>query len=286
MLKSSTNIPNRIKQPAQCCIYCGKSYLLKTNLDKHIIICELLHNSKKLSKKSEEDDDAFPVPSQKRQYFMLLELANRFSKMEEKVEELNKWVIRKKKKINIVEWLNTNMKPETIFDYLNEKIIVTEDDINYLFDNTFIATLQHIFSRTLYNVENKTHIEEDNIEQGVTSSNSNKNLFPIFAFVQKANLFYIYENEEAGWTELNREKLIKFLNKVYMKVLKAFIEWKKINNQQIIDNEKVSIMCDKTSIKMMSVDFKHEATLSKIRGNMYSRMKTDMKALVEYEFQF
>ena len=71
-----------------------------------------------------------------------------------------------------------------------------------------------------------------------------------------------------------------------MKILKAFIEWKKINNPQIIDNEKLSILIDKTSIKMMSVDFKQEATLSKIRANMYSRMKTDMKALVEYEFQF
>ena len=42
----STDIPNRIKQPAKCCVHCGKSYKKKTNLDKHIIVCELLHNSK------------------------------------------------------------------------------------------------------------------------------------------------------------------------------------------------------------------------------------------------
>jgi hypothetical protein len=281
MLKSS--IPNRIKQPAQCCSYCGKSYSKKTNLDKHIIVCELLHNSKKIE---EDDEESFVIPSQKKQFIMLLELAKRFSKMEEKVEELNKWVIRKKKKINIVEWLNTNMKPEIVFDYLYEKIVVNQSDIDYLIDNNFIATLQQIFSRTLYNIQNVEKIDNEDEPNTTNTKNTNKNLYPIFAFVQKTNLFYIYENEEAGWTELNREKLIKFLNKIYMKILKAFIEWKKINNQKIIDNEKLSILIDKTSIKMMSVDFKQEAILSKIRAHMYSRMKTDINALVEYEFQF
>ena len=37
---------------------------------------------------------------------------------------------------------------------------------------------------------------------------------------------------------------------------------------------------------MMSVDFRQETILGKIRTNMYGRMKTDMKALVEYEFEF
>ena len=38
---------NKIKQPSQCCIHCGKSYKKRTNLDKHIVICELLQISKK-----------------------------------------------------------------------------------------------------------------------------------------------------------------------------------------------------------------------------------------------
>jgi len=281
MIKSLNDIPNRIKQPAQCCTYCGKSYSKKINLDKHVIICELLHNSKKTDC---DDEDIIAIPSQKKQFIMLLELARRFSKMEEKVEELNKWVIRKKKKINILEWLNTNMKPETVFDYLYEKIVVISEDIDYLFDNTFVATLQHIFSRTLYKTEqHQLDVETADTE---TKPNTTQNLYPIFAFVQKANSFYIYESEEAGWINLNREKLIKFLEKVYMKILKAFIEWKKVNNQKIMDNEKLSIMCDKTSIKMMSVDFKQEVILSKIRSSMYNQTKTDVKALVEYEFQF
>jgi hypothetical protein len=36
----------------------------------------------------------------------------------------------------------------------------------------------------------------------------------------------------------------------------------------------------------MSVDFKNDTILSKIRNAMYNKIKTDMKVLVEYEFEF
>jgi hypothetical protein len=36
------NVPNKIKQPPQCCNYCGKIYKTRANLDKHINLCELI----------------------------------------------------------------------------------------------------------------------------------------------------------------------------------------------------------------------------------------------------
>ena len=36
----------------------------------------------------------------------------------------------------------------------------------------------------------------------------------------------------------------------------------------------------------MSIEFKQDSTLSKMKSIMYNRMKTDMKALIEYEFEF
>jgi uncharacterized protein YeeX (DUF496 family) len=262
MNKLAPNIPNRIKQSAKCCVYCGKSYIKKTSLDKHTVICELLNNSKHSTVIENEDE----VPSQKKIYQILLELGHKFNKLEEKVDDLNKWVVKKKKKINVIEWLNTNITPEIKFDSLIEKIIIIQDDVQYLFENSFADTLNQIFSRNIYNLS--------------------ENEYPIFAFVQKLNIFYIYENEQAGWGELNREKLIKFLNRVHMKLLRLFGEYKKVNADKIREEESFSLLCDKTTLKMMNVDFRQESILSKIKGNMYSRMKTDMKALIEYEFEF
>jgi hypothetical protein len=262
MNKILDNNQNKAVQQGKCCNYCGKNYLKKTNLDKHIIICELLNTSKTKTIVDEEDE----IPSQRKIYQILLELGSKYNKLEEKVDELNKWVVKKKKKINVVEWLNNHMTPEIKFETLIEKIIVEKEDVQYLFQNTFADTLNQIFSRNIYNIS--------------------ENEFPIFAFVQKTNVFYIYESEEAGWMELNREKLVKFLNRVHTKLYRLYLEWKKENKQQIEEDEKLSLLCDKTTCKMMDVDFRQESVLGKIRSNMYGRMKTDMKALVEYDFEF
>lgn len=173
---------------------------------------------------------------------------------------------KKKKKINVIEWLNSHIIPELNFENLIDKIIIDKTDVQYLFQNTFADTLNNIFSRTIYNVSESE--------------------FPIFAFVQKTNVFYIYENKESGWIELNKEILMKFLNRVHTKLYRHYIEWKKENKLQIENDEKVSLLCDKTTCKLMDVDFRQDQILGKIKGNMYGRMKTDMKALVEYEFDF
>jgi hypothetical protein len=149
---------------------------------------------------------------------------------------------------------------------LIEKIHITQDDVKYLFENSFADTLNNIFSRNIYNLS--------------------ENEYPIFAFVQKSNMFYIYEDESVGWVDLSREKMSKFLNRVHMKLLRIYGEYKKENAEKIRDDESFSILCDKTSLKIMSVDFRQEAIFGKIKTNMYSRMKTDMKGLVEYEFEF
>ena len=261
MNKISDHIPNMIKQPAQCCVYCGKSYKKKSSLEKHVNLCELLNKSK--SKCLIEDED---IPSQRKIYEILLELGSKFNRLEEKVDELNQWVIKKKKKINMIEWLNTNLTPEIKFEHLIEKIIIKEDDVKYLFEHSFADTLNHVFSRSIYNLS--------------------ENEYPIHAFVQKTNTFYVYENKEDGWIELTKDNLIKFLNKVHMKLFRAFRQYKTDNATKIQEDESFSVLCDKTCKKLMDVDFRQETILGKIKGNMYSRMKTDMKALVEYEFEF
>lgn len=265
MNKIAKEVPNLIKQPSQCCVYCGKSYKKRVNLDKHIILCELLNKSKKITMNEDDEDD---TPSQKKLYKMLLELANKVNKIENKLDEVNKWVVKKKKTINVVDYLNANIKPNIVFDNITEQIKVTHDDIDYLFEHSFLDTLNYIFSRNIYNLS-------ENPEE-----------YPIFAFIQKSNIFYIYENEENKWMELSREKLIRFLDRVYMKIHRVYMDYKKLHAEKINQDERFSLLCDKTSVKMSSADFRQDLILNKIKNAMYTRMKTDMKGFVEYEFEF
>jgi hypothetical protein len=257
------SIKNNCSQLPHCCAYCGKGYKKRTNYDNHYVLCELLHRS---SKKGSIIDDKEEIPSQRKLYQMLLELGKKVNGLDEKVDEINKWVVKKKKKINIIEWLNTNITPSYNFSNITDKMTVCEEDINNLFDNSFVDVLNQIFSRTIYN-------------------NPENNL-PIVTFSQKANLFYIYENADIKWVEITKENFIKFLNKIYMKISRSFSEWKKTNKDKIENDDKLQNLCDKTSIKLYSVDFRNDTTFGKIRNCMFSRMKTDIQAIVEYEFEF
>ena len=269
MNKLDNNIPNRIKQPAQCCVHCGKSYVKRSNLDKHIVLCDLLQKSKK-SKNIEEDEE--PLPSQRKLFQMLIELGQKYNQLEEKVEEMSKWVVKKKKKINMLEWLNTNIIPNIAFEQLYDKIIITHDDIKYLLNNSFYDSLNEVFSKTIYDF---------------SESNS-----PIYAFIQKTNTFYIYDREDNSingkniWIEFSREKMIKFFNKIHMKFIKTFCDWKKSNAKEIKESYQLASLCDKTTTTLMSIELKVEGTFNKLRNMMYNYLKKDIKAFVEYEFEF
>jgi len=282
-----TEIPNRIKQPSICCIYCGKNYKTRTRMEKHVLLCEIIHKSSK-SKRSSLDDDYeedLQIPSQKILYQMVLELGEKYNRLNKKMEEYEKWIVRKKKKINVIEWLNGNLKPEIGFDKMYERIKIIDSDIEILFYNNFNDTLSEIFERNLCNNEMQQN--------------------PIFAFVQKPNIFYIYEKitrdgksdgksddntddetEEYKWIELSKEKLIKFMNIILKNMIRCLSEWKKKNNETVKMSDTIATTYDKALIKLMSVELKQDAILNKIRTTLYSKLKTDMKALVEYEFEF
>jgi hypothetical protein len=275
-----SNLPNRIKQPSICCTHCGKGYKNRNAFEKHLILCEILSKSKSKSKNNkaiqldiEEDDD---IPSNRRMYLMLLELGNKYNKLEQKMEEMNKWVVQKKKKMNMLEWLNTNIEPKYTFAALPSKIIVTDTIIEFLLNNSFNDTLNELFEHNLYTQHNSREEAE---------------VVPLFASGQKANTFYIYdklktdETETNGWEELSKDTFIKFLNIIQMNISKAFSEWKKTNKSKLSDDDTLNTLCDKALVKIMAPNFKQDATYIKVKHMMYNKMKTDVKTLVEYEFE-
>lgn len=269
---NSPDVPNRIKQSSICCTYCGKGYKSRNSsaYEKHVILCELLANCKKQKSSSLEDED---IPSNKRMYSLLLELGNKYKKLEEKIEkmeEINKLLTKKKKKINIIEWLNTKIIPEYTFEDLPDKIIVTDKTIEFLLNNTFNDTFNELFSNN--NEESKL--------------NTNLNPKPLFASTKKTNILYIYDKidkeEQKKWQELSREKLIRFLNIIQKKICKVFFEWKKNKKNELKENEKLCNLCDKALIKIMTPEFKEEQTYIKFKNMIYNKIKTDF---TDYELE-
>lgn len=293
------DIPNRIKQSSQCCIYCGKPYKTRIKLDKHMTFCELIYKTTKNRKEFIIEDDETEIPSQKKLYKAILALTRRFINLEEKVDEMNQFIVKRKKRINIIDWLNTNIIPDIMFTQLIDKIIVNEKDIDYLFKNTVQDTYNQIFDRTLYMLKN-----------------SEKST-PLFSFIHKTNVLYIYDlcqeeqlqntnesnnesnnenndnkNEDkkeqfvAKWHELTRDKLITFLYNVHNKISRQLYYWKQQRNYEIKRDDKLATEYDKTILKLMLTDFKKESIFLKFKHCIYQHMKIDMKGLIEYEFDY
>ena len=249
---------------SRLCVYCGKEYKSKTSLEKHYVLCEITHR-KNISEREEIEDE---LPTHKQMYKIILELTMKYNQLLEKVETMSVFVDVKKKKINIIEWLNTNMVPREHFDKsFAQKIQIMETDITCITNNnnTFYDALHLIFVRTIYLNETER---------------------PMFALTQKANCVYIRTEEE--WQELTREKLVYFLNIVHYNFVKALSLWNK-NNVETKSHEENELLADiysHATIKMMSVDFKKESTLSRIRISIYDNIKKDMKSLIQHEFEF
>jgi hypothetical protein len=255
------------------CEFCGKCYKTIVNLNKHILLCEVVNRS--LNKTTNNPNLINEnIPSPETMYKIIESLTMKYNKLEEKMEQLQKWVDKKKKKINIIEWLNENdkIKPLYDFDSINDKIniIITQKTIDYLFTNSFYDTVNEIMT-TFY-------------------SNQDNNSIPLFAFNQKANLIYVFNKnatvEQSLWKELSKDELVDFLDKIQTKISRCLKEWKKTNEDKVRNDNKFSELYSKTLIKIMDVKFNNETIITRYKSLLYNKIKVDMKNLIEYEYEF
>ena len=243
------------------CYCCGKTYKKRETLDKHTVLCEIIDKAKKKKPSTEENEE--PIPSQKQLYNILVELTLKYRILEEKMEEAQKWIDKAKKKINVEEWLNKNVKPTTTFYNLYEnQLVVTEEHIEFLFKNNFIDTFFEVLIKNMELLK-------------INDENS-----PIQSFTQKTNKIYVYDSTETDllFEELSREKLVKFGKQIHFKIVKELIEWKNKRGDSVDECEKTSQIYNNALMKLMTVDFKQETVIGKIRTNLYSNFKVDMRS--------
>ena len=258
------------------CQYCRKEYTRKSAHKRHIILCEIIHdkqlNSKASLKREEkcEEEETTSIPTLTTLYSIVQELALENKKMREEISELHKHLTKGMKKVNILEWLNTDPQQQTptkTFKEFMKTIKVTQNAVHILMNDTALQTIIHI------------------VEENFVSTTE----IPIKAFSQKNNGIYIYNNTPqptTNWKKLQPEEFILMLKHIHSKILSQLCEWYNKNKTEILKGEKLSDIYDKTLHKLMSVDFETSPTLvSKIRTHLYNLIKTDLKS-VEYNFEF
>jgi len=270
---------NEKKHPNEC-EYCSRKYVRKTDCTKHELLCAMLYKSRNTPRESAivaEESSSTLTPRQVTT--ILHDLTLKYVKMEEKMESMQKLLVKQKKQINIINWLNENNTPSNTFNKLLSKpnVIpslkdcisnqVSQEHIERLIQTNLIETIQSIF------------------ENNVSINNSS----PIYCFEQKHNIFYIYVLQEGAntciWVQMTKDDLVNMLNFIHSKLLREIIVWKKHNEYAIKNEDKMSNLYNKTMIKLMDVDLANDHVLGKIRTSLFNHLKKDLKNLIEYEFE-
>jgi len=251
-----------------CCVVCKKQYTRKSSLDKHIILCDYRMKTKRENQiESEEFGD---IPTHYQLVKIVQELTFKLIKMEEKMEQMQKWVDRKKRKINVVMWLNANINPTIGFlEWVHTSLKVKPEHFENLMENTIFHTIQQIFEDNLYDRSDF--------------------VYPISCFNQKSGIFYICDKKEDGsgeWRQLVLKDMILILKTIQDGIIKELTKWKSSNQHKFDDNDKISILFNKAVIKLMNISFSQDNNLTRIKNNLYNYLKTDLKSLVEFDFEF
>jgi hypothetical protein len=251
-----------------CCDVCNKQYTRKSSLEKHKILCDFKMKTKR--EHQIELEELGDTPTHVQLVKIVQELTLKLIKMEEKMEEMQKWTDRKKRKLNVVLWLNTNVTPTIGFlEWVHTALIVKQEHFENLIENTIFHTIQQIF--------------EDNLSEKTDF------IYPISCFSQKVGVFYICDKKEDGspeWRQLILTDMILILKTVQNAMIRELTKWKSDNCHKFDDNDKISILFNKAIIKLMSISFTQDNTLSRIKNSLYNYLKRDLKSVVDFEFEF
>jgi len=246
------------------CNYCGKNYKTRIYLNKHKILCETLVRAKKKNT-TPEFTDLEPIPSQTQMYKIILDLSLKCNRLEEKVNEMQIWMDKKKKKINIIDWLrNYKIIPDQSFLYFQDSIQILPEEIELILHHSYLHIFQIIMNR-------------------IFPLKDNSFIYPIFHHLDKPNSIFIYNDiyfennnnhyNNRKWVEASKEQMLKFFKNIHFIFGKAFIQWKKANEDNIKDSDLQSDLYNKANIKIMGIQWKEDLTYNKCRSSLINAIK-------------
>lgn len=200
------------------CKCCQRDYKEKFNYDRHIGFCEFSHKS---IRERENELDAFEkTPSINELFSFVKELVVRVDLLEKENAKLKQFTNINKRKMDFTDWLNNHNKPTITFT-------------KWLTEIPYYRFLDDIFKNDLIS-GSLTSLQNGN-------GCSNK---PIYAFIQKPNVFYVYDEivddgdkRTLQWIMINGNEFDKWLNYIAQSFLIEFKKWCDEHKTEIDNNE-------------------------------------------------
>ena len=241
------------------CELCGRSYTRKPYYERHVLCCKVLQKSSR--ERQLENEELEDTPTIRELYVMMQEFGKKFEEISEKVDHLTKYVETKKKKLSIVEWLNTNIICDISFQEWLENIEFTEEYLNYVFQTNLIDGIGYIFQDMIAKYEECA--------------------LPMRAFDQKDLTFFIYTDKT--WVMMSKtvyENMIYYIKK---KLLGLFKMWQDKHEAQLKTDSFSSIYMQNVN-KLMGGKIPQEKQYLQIKNKLYKHLKSDLKTIIQFDF--
>lgn len=253
------------------CSYCKKSYIRKTSFNNHQLKCELIRICNNVKSKREEDDEELPVKfngSINDMYKLLINLNNKFEKLEADYNEIKKYVNVTKNKIDIIEYLNKNYDcSEFYFIKFLNSIEVTNIELEKVFEKDYV---DGIFQILIDYIEKIKHNNE----------------IPIKAFNNKEGVLYAYikiPDSDKIWTAISEHEIksiYKYFNK---KLLPLFLKWKEVNEKKLAPDE-YTLIYVKNMKRVLGTNFEKKNKNAILQNKLYKYLKVNLKNFVSHDF--
>ena len=233
------------------CPHCAKEYKRKIFYDKHVSLCKIL---------STKNSDESVTITVNELYNLVSEIALRQAKMEEQISTLTKWVNTKRKKLSIIDWLNTNSKADINYNEWKNKLTINRKNLEMIFQYNYIEGMSNIIKENI-------PLEQEEI-------------LCFRAFDQKENSLFIYNTE--GWVLLSPENFENLLVMIDKLLMKEFVIWQDEIKKKS-RNEYFEIFTEHVQ-KVMGGHFTREQILSRVKKNIYKHLKMNLRNIIQFEF--
>jgi hypothetical protein len=248
------------------CATCHRIYHRKSYYSRHVLLCEIMNKSVK--ERQLENEERADTPSVRGLYEIVLELTKKMNAMDQRLQELAKWTDVKKRKINILDWLNAN--PEKIgmiggggsFETFMLQLKVTRRHLDYLFRSDYTSSILHILQENLP------------LEDGTKAN-------VIKAYEQKTNILYVYT--QGQWIIATEQMFQTLLYVVDKKLLGEFIKWQTENAVNMADDD-FALKYAVNVKKIMGNNLSREQIYSRVKIDLYKYLKVCLRNITECEF--
>jgi hypothetical protein len=252
------------------CSHCKKSYISKSAYNNHNLKCELRSICNKIQTKDEQEQelDVKFNGSINDLYKLLINLNNKFDKLETDYNQLKKYANITKNKIDVIEYLNINFNYGD-FDFVKflNSIQITDTELQIIFDNDYINGIYKIIT--------------DHIEKHKHNIN-----IPIKAFSNKEGVLYICFNlnsTEHKWVIMDDEH-IKSIMKYFNKTLSTlFLNWQELNKKKLPGDVFTTVYV-KNMKRVFAINYEKKNMNAMLKNKLYKHLKINLRNFVSHDF--